>query len=198
MSSPVIYYHRWITHALFESIPSAYALGLIPSHPIKDIMLIVSVPKALLPTFHSPLSHSHKPTRVLIFLLSSIKWTKNLWPTFPSTYCPISLQLNSLIVICRFPLIFPFTLCIEPTLVKFLPILLHQTCSCQGHQVTSCRSFQWSIISPHLPWRAAFYGIDHSLLFDVLLASRIPQSLSFPPTFLAISSQSLPNLMSSL
>lgn len=124
--------------------------------------------QGLLPTFHSPLSHSHKPTRVLIFLLSSIKWTKNLWPTFPSTYCPISLQLNSLIVICRFPLIFPFTLCIEPTLVKFLPVLLHQNCSCQGHQVTSYRSFQWSIISPHLSWQAAFCGIDHSLLFDVL------------------------------
>lgn len=85
-----------------------------------------------------------------------------------SNSCPISLQLNSSTAICRFPLIFPFTLCIEPTLVKFLPTLLHQNCSSQGHQVTSYWSFQWSIISPHLSWPAAFYGIDHSLLFEVV------------------------------
>lgn len=163
-------------------------------------MLIVSVPKALLPTFHSLLSHSHKPTRVLIFLLSSIKWAKRLWPTFSfhlSNSHPISLQLNSSIAIYRFPLIFP-TLCIEPTFVKVL--------SHYSTKIVLVKAIQWPHIDHSTGQLSALIFPDqqHFMALVTLFFStffRPPEYhslLVFLLPFLAISSQFLPKLMSSL
>lgn len=161
-------YCGWTHRVLFKGSPSTCALALTPSHPVTDIAAVIPAPWLRLAIFPSPRNHFHQPTSMPLFLSSLIKWTKGFfWPTFPSIYCPFSLQLNFLMAICKL-----FLHCFPPIFLNILQWGFCPPCSTKSVCGKAIKRPHWIIpiissqSSSYLT--SGIYDTDHSLLFDVL------------------------------